>query len=149
LFGDGDDVQTILKYGKMNPHISYCGVVPSTALKEIEKKAILLVNPRPSTDEYTKYSFPSKTLEYMSSGTATLSTKLKGIPDDYLEYLYWFDDEDEKGMTNKLKEIFNKSDQEIKNFGQKGSEFVYKEKSAISQTKKIIALFFQIYKQRG
>lgn len=144
IYGDGDDIETIKLFEQDNHYIHYKGVIPSNMLKTVERRAILLVNPRPSTDEYTKYSFPSKTLEYMGSGTATLSTRLPGIPAEYFDYMYWFDDESEEGMSRTLRSIFSQSDEDIKKMGLKGSAFVYENKSAIKQSRKIIELFRQI-----
>ena len=144
IYGDGDDVNRVIEFEKINPHIHYMGVVSSNEIKVIEKKALLLVNPRPSLDEYTKYSFPSKTLEYMGSGTAMLSTKLQGIPKDYTEYLFWFDNESESGMTDKIKYIFSLSDSDIKHMGTKALDFIYSEKTANKQAEKIIKLINRI-----
>ena len=52
-----------------------------------ELKATLLVNPRPTTEEFTIYSFPSKNMEYMASGTPLLTTKLPGMPEEYHQYV--------------------------------------------------------------
>ena len=122
------------------------GVVQSNVLRVIEKRALLLVNPRPSKDEYTKFSFPSKTLEYMGSGTAVLSTKLPGIPQEYRDYLYWFDDESESGMTNELTRIFSQQDSEIKQKGIVAAKFIYSEKTAGNQAAKILSLIEKIAK---
>ena len=55
------------------------------------KEAKLLINLRNPEDKYTKYSFPSKTFEYMVSGTPFFTTKLEGIPSEYYNYLYCID----------------------------------------------------------
>ena len=38
------------------------------------------VNPRQNNEEFTKYSFPSKTMEYLASGVPVVAYKLDGIP---------------------------------------------------------------------
>ena len=38
-----------------------------------EKKSTLLVNPRFTNEEYTKYSFPSKNMEYMASRNSSIN----------------------------------------------------------------------------
>ena len=47
------------------------------------KNADLLVSPRLPDDFTTRYTFPSKVLEYITSGTPVLSNKLPGIPVEY------------------------------------------------------------------
>lgn len=47
----------------------------------ISKNADVLVNPRQNDDEYTKYSFPSKNIEYLMTGNAVMAYMLDGIPE--------------------------------------------------------------------
>ena len=60
------------------------GCVTNDEIVRLQCEATLLVNPRPSDKEFCKYSFPSKTIEYMASGTPVLMTKLPGVPDGIL-----------------------------------------------------------------
>ena len=136
IYGEGSYVDTLVKICKDNSNIKYMGVALNTDLPKLEAEATLLVNPRFSNEEYTKYSFPSKTLEYMSSGTSVLSTRLKGIPEDYKPYLFWLDEESVGGMALTLKKIFSKDDEYLNNFGRKAKNFA-KSKSNVLQGKKI------------
>lgn len=141
LFGDGDAVNDLkIKY-QGSEKIKFMGVVSSQEIRYIEKKAWLLINPRPTSDEYTKYSFPSKTLEYLCSGTPVLSTKLKGIPSDYTDYLFWFEEENVESMASKIKAISLYSDSELISFGQKSKDFAYQKKNAKIQAHRLIELF--------
>ena len=76
------------KLAQQYPAVKYKGVAPNAVIVEEELKATLLVNPRPTGEEYTKYSFPSKNMEYMASGTPVLTTCLPGMPAEYNEYVY-------------------------------------------------------------
>ena len=87
-------------------------------------------------DEYTKYSFPSKTFEYMVSGTPMISTDLEGIPDEYKKYMFMVDYSDEK-IVDKIYEILNLDDTFLEEFGKKAREFVLNEKNPCVQVKKI------------
>ena len=113
-----------------------------------EIKATLLINPRFSNEEYTEYSFPSKIMEYMSTGTPVLTTKLKGIPEEYSKYLYYFEDETCQGMKNKLEEILSLNIDELNKKGKSAREFVLKNKNNIKQTKKIIELISTIERNK-
>ena len=140
IYGDGTYVDELKDVCKNTPSVHYCGCVLNTELMAIESAADLLINPRFSDEEYTKYSFPSKTLEYLSSGTAVLSTKLKGIPKEYEPYLFWFDDESLNGMIQKLREINAMSDNALRTKGSIGQKFVLDNKNNIVQAKKIAEL---------
>lgn len=97
----------------------------------------MLINIRDSKEEYTKYSFPSKTIEYMASGTPLLTTELLGIPTEYYDYVYTLDDETEKGLSDKLKEILSISDNDLAIQGKKAMDFILNEKNSKIQGKKI------------
>ena len=118
------------------------GTVSIEKCHSLQEKAYLLINPRRSVEEYTKYSFPSKTLEYMSSGRPVLSYRLPGIPKDYEEYLYYIDDFD--SLSDAINNIMNLSFEELELKGKKAKEFVMKEKNAKNQTKKIKNMFDSI-----
>lgn len=135
LYGTGD-LEDYLKDLK-NEKIKYYGVVENNKIVEEELKATLLINPRFTDKEYTKYSFPSKNMEYMVSGTPVITTKLPGMPKEYLEYVYLFNEETEQGYKDKLKEILQKTNQELYEKGKKAKEFVLKNKNNQIQAKKI------------
>lgn len=136
IYGAGQAVETIKEISKKNPNVRYMGVISVEDVVKQEIKASLLVNPRPTSEEFTKYSFPSKTLEYMVSGTPLLTTKLPGIPEEYFEYVYTFEDEDVNGMKKSLEKTLNDSELEIK--GQNARKFVLDYKNNILQGKKIL-----------
>ncbi len=138
VFGDGDYREELEKIAQTEESVVYKGIRPNSEVVEAEQKAALLCNPRPTAPEYTKYSFPSKNMEYMASGTPLLTTRLPGMPDEYLPYVYTIDEDTEKGVETALKKVFEKSEEERSAFGEQAREFVRKEKSNVVQAKKII-----------
>lgn len=118
--------------------IIYLGTASNEEVVEQEKKAILLINPRFTNKEYTKYSFPSKIMEYMSSGTPVLTTRLKGIPKEYDNYLWYIEDENVNGMKDAIENILRKEETELIDFGNKAQQFVFQNKNNIMQGKKIL-----------
>lgn len=137
LFGSGDFEKEIINYAKIDNRIKFFGRVDREKVLEYEHKASLLINIRDSKEEYTKYSFPSKTIEYMASGTPLLTTELLGIPTEYYDYVYILDDETEKGLSDKLKEILSISDNDLAIQGKKAMDFILNEKNSKIQGKKI------------
>ena len=101
-------------------------------------KASLLVNPRPTQEEFTKYSFPSKNMEYMVSGTPIVTTKLPGMPAEYNDFVYLFDDETVPGMSQKINELLGKSAEELHHFGSLSKSFVLGKKNNVVQAKGIL-----------
>ena len=121
---------------KNDNRIDYLGTVSNETARELQRGAYLLVNPRNSSDEYTKYSFPSKILEYMLSGTPVVTMALKGIPEEYYEHLIIV----ENSLEETLKSALNMDMEELTLKGKNAMEFVKREKNAFAQTKKIIEL---------
>ena len=131
---------TIKDYGKKDNRIKYKGFLPKTEILKLQQSASILVNPRKNDGEYTKYSFPSKTLEYMVSGTPVLMYKLDGIPDEYDKFIYYADENCDEPLKVKLEEILSKSPEELEMFGEKAKKFVLENKNNIHQAKKIISM---------
>lgn len=136
LYGKGELVSTI-DFSK-SKNIVYKGQVPSSELKTILKKATLLVNPRPTDQEFVQYSFPSKQMEYMASGTPVLTTHIPSMPDEYLDYVLVIKDESIDGMTRSIIEAMKMTDEQLLFLGQKAREFVYKNKIGRVQARKIL-----------
>ena len=103
-----------------------------------------MVNPVKSSEEFTRFFFPSKTLEYLASGTPTLMAHLKCMPNDYKQYLYYFDNESAEGMAKRIVEICEKPSDELKNFGKSASNFINKYKTPKPQVEKIISFLKQL-----
>ena len=140
IYGDGDFKTELLRYVGIYSNIKYFGVVDNDCVVEAEIKATLLINPRPSHDEYTWYSFPSKNMEYMVSGTPVLTTKLPGMPKDYYDYVYLIETETVEGMSRTISSLLNKSKEELHQFGMKAKAFVLNEKNNVNQAGKVIGL---------
>ena len=138
LFGYGDLTNKIIEQTKIDKRIIYFGNVSNEKVEEYEIKAKLLVNPRPLLQEFTKYSFPSKILEYMSSGTPVLTTKLLGIPEEYDDKLYYFVNDSYLEIKNGLIKYLNYNDEELFKFGMISRNFVLEEKNNKIQISKLL-----------
>lgn len=138
IYGAGPMEQDIINYKKQDNRIYYYGLVPNSEVIAKEKSSLLLVNPRPSHYKFAKYSFPSKNMEYMASGTPLLTTKLPGMPDEYLRYVYIFDDESINGMSNKLQEIIYTDNEILAKKGLEAKLYVLQNKNNIKQANRIL-----------
>ena len=138
IYGDGDYREELERICENNPSVKYLGVRQNDEIVYEEQRAALLVNPRPTEPEYTKYSFPSKNMEYMASGTPILTTKLPGMPEEYYPYIYLIDDETPKGIAKVLESFFAEDTAIRYGKGKAARDFVLQNKSNIVQAKKII-----------
>ena len=79
-------------------------------------------------------------MEYMLSGTPLLTTKLPGMPKEYDDYVFLFNEETIEGYAQRLIELSNLSEQELLFFGHQARRFVLKYKNNISQAGRILEL---------
>lgn len=140
IYGPGDYVPELEQIARQDSRIVYGGMLLSSQVVQREREATLLVNPRPTGEEFVKYSFPSKTMEYMASGTPVLTTDLPGMPPEYHDYVYRIFREDAPGIAQALTQVLCHSDQELLEKGQAARDFVLREKNNVTQAKKILDL---------
>ena len=138
IYGNGDYADDLKALANERSNMVYHGNRPNDEIVEAELGATLLVNPRPTDGEYTKFSFPSKTLEYMVSGTPVLSSRLPGIPDEYKNYIFYFDENTQESLGKKMREVLNMSPEELQNKGASARCFALEEKNNVVQSAKII-----------
>jgi glycosyltransferase involved in cell wall biosynthesis len=140
ICGDGNMKNTILEFSVKDSRIKYLGQLAHNEILSIQQKATVLVNPRPSEGEFTKYSFPSKTMEYLASGKPCIMNHLPGIPDEYLRHLFIPDDETSKRLANKIIEVCSLNREIIIQKGKESQKFILTEKSPENQGLKLYSL---------
>lgn len=137
IFGTGSDVEIVVEAANKDKRIKYFGVVKHSILMQYEAQATLMINPRPSRQLFTKYSFPSKTVEYMASGTYFISTRLECIPKEYYNYITFIDEETPAGIGEIISNVLRMDKKVLHNMGMKARNFVINNKNYLTQTKKI------------
>lgn len=138
ICGKGDTERKVKEAALRNEKIIFKGIVSHGEALSLQGRASILVNPRPNNEEYTKYSFPSKNLEYMMWGKPVLVFKLDGIPEDYDDVFLYFNEAEPKDMARVIDEISLRKKEELDEIGRKTREFALTKKNHRSQTRKII-----------
>lgn len=144
LYGHGPMTELINEYHRRDNRVRFHGVVSNETIIDKELSASLLINPRPTSEEFTKYSFPSKNMEYMVSGTPVLTTKLPGMPAEYYPHIFTIDDESVDGVHKTLTHVLSLSDAQLEEKGREGKEFVLKKKNNVIQGRRIVELLKNI-----
>lgn len=134
--GDSDDI--IREKSRSDPRIVFKGIVSHQEALRIQRSATVLVNPRQNIGEFTKYSFPSKTLEYLASGVPLVAYRLDGIPDEYNNYINYVRDNSPEALSEVLHTVCSWPDQTRKDYAQKARMFVETQKNKVHQTKRIV-----------
>lgn len=140
LYGNGPFADELPNYHHRDSRIVYKGIKPNEEVVADELSATLLVNPRPTHEEFTKYSFPSKNMEYMVSGTPLLTTKLPGMPEEYYPYVYLFDEETTEGYAEAIRNVLMLPLDELQSKGLVARRWVLTNKNNVNQTARIITL---------
>lgn len=132
-YGRGELVSWIDNLAVSSCHVGVNEFVPRAEVVRSYAGADLLVQPRPVGQRIARYSFPSKLLEYMGSGTPVLSTRLSGIPSEYEPFLYWIDDDSEDGIRDAILKVLAVPREERLGKAHLAAEFVYAQRSSEAQ----------------
>ena len=144
IYGFGDFAPELEKISQTDARIQYQGRVSRTEILAREREAALLVNVRNPRDDYTAYSFPSKTIEYMASGTPLLTSRLPGIPSAYFDYCYGISGNDVAEIKSALETIMGYSDEARRELGQRARAFIRENKTACKQAERVLHFIEQL-----
>ncbi|UKA74588.1 glycosyltransferase [Arthrobacter sp. FW306-07-I] len=136
LYGKGPLDKWVLEQCKLDKRILHGGLVDHSALMPRLKEASVLINPRPAAQEFVRYSFPSKILEYMALGAPVITTRLAGLSADYLQYVQLTDDDSVAALARAIEAVRCQYPKAVER-GLRGREYVLREKSVSNQGKRI------------
>lgn len=144
LFGQGTAVEEIQRRTKKDSRIKYFGSLSREQILQYERQATLLVNPRNVNEEFTEYSFPSKIIEYLLSGTPVLTTALKGIPSEYFDNVFYVSNNSPIDLKLAMENILKIPSEELISFGKKAQNFVIQEKNSFRQAQRLITFLNEV-----
>lgn len=137
ICGVGDCEGEITEHARADSRIEFKGQMRREDILSLQQEATVLVNPRQNNEEFTKYSFPSKNLEYLSSGVPLVAYKLDGIPDEYDEHINYVEDNSIEALRDKLVDVCEDVTGSARERAVRAVTFVRTEKNAQKQTVKI------------
>lgn len=121
--------------------------VDRETILQLEKDCNILINPRFS-DDFTRYSFPSKTAEYMLSETPVLMYKLPCLNKEYDDYLYYINGNDPLSIANSIKKVLSIDKSKLEITAKKAREFILNNKNNDYQSEKIYGLAKTLLNQK-
>lgn len=145
IYGDGNYQNELKAIAVEHKNVVYHGMQPNASIVEAQLRAWLTVNPRITNADYVKYSFPSKTLECMVSGTPLLTTRLAGMPKDYYPYVYLFDEESKEGFMQVMDKVFSLSAEELHQKGLLAKDFAINQKNNVKQAELFYSFIEKVY----
>lgn len=128
-----------LEYVKENTEdkIKYLGRLTNDEVVSYERRAKVLLNVRDPGNELTRFSFPSKVLEYMAAGGIVVSSKLQGIPKEYYQYVELIEEYNAKELARKMDKVFSMPGTAFKEKTENALEFI-KAKSAELRCREVL-----------
>lgn len=138
ICGAGQEVHYVKRMQQVDPRIIYKGIIRREEVLKLQSESTVLVNPRKPDSDITKYSFPSKTMEYLASGTPMIGYKLEGIPEEYFEYMYLPKDLTIESLSNIIDKVLTTKIEYLEDMAIKAREFILNKKNSKIQVQKIL-----------
>lgn len=143
IYGSGYLEDYIMKESKECSNIRYHGRVDNATVIKKQKEAWLLINPRIVNDPIAQVTFPSKTFEYLLSGTPVLTTRLNGYSKEYENLMFFAEDDTPEGLAESIKKVLKTDEIEKTEIADRAREFVINNRNWKVQTSKIYDFLFE------
>jgi len=138
ICGDGEEKEYVVESSKQDQRIIYKGQLPRNEVLNLQRSSTLLINPRTAEGVFSRYSFPSKTIEYFASGVPVLMYELEGVPSEYYSFCYTLTRNSVSELKDKIVMICEQDSTVLKNIGNSARQFVIDNKSAKQQCNKLV-----------
>ncbi len=135
ICGAGDMEGAVKEAARKDPRIQFKGFLPKSEISALQTQCDVLVNPRTDEGEYTKYSFPSKTMEYLLSGSKVVMYRLAGIGEEYYRHIRIVEEHGPQAMANALQNAW-KDEEFYLQQSQMQVDWIRKEKDAKTMVSK-------------
>lgn len=143
ICGSGDGAEQIAVHASEDPRIRYLGQLPRSTVLQLERAATLLVNPRSNVEAFSAFSFPSKILEYMSTGVPVLCYKLGGIPSEYDSHLSYIPGDTPEEFAGALERMLGMDPAKLRSKGKAAQGFVDTEKNPEVQAGRVVSFLIE------
>lgn len=140
IAGKGNLEKYILNIVNIDKRVKYLGVLEMEEVLKLQESATFLINPRTSNSLDAKYSFPSKTIEYMLSGTPILMEHLPGMDKEYKKLIIRYNGANVLSAIDSIEKALSLKKSELDSIAKQAFDYVYYKKNSTFQTQKIIEL---------
>ena len=148
LFGKGDMEDEIRTAVRSDARITLHGFVSNKELAARLTHADILINVRPSDAAESRYSFPSKLMEYLLAGKVVISTSA-AIPVEYHSHLCFLELETPAALAEKIGEVGQMAQSERWRRGRAARDFIRREKNVRVQAERMVQFAEGLARQRA
>lgn len=118
IAGHTGNMSQLQKEIKENENIKYLGTIDVRDVLSYEKGAIANINPRPYSQDLDRFSIPSKTIEYLSSGRVVISVKNTKLQKIFDKEIIWINSSNEQDLLEAMNKVLLMDEKERKNLGE-------------------------------
>ena len=138
IAGTGNAENLIRECAQKDERIKYFGYISHDEVLKMELQASAMINLRNPAQLVSQYAFPSKIFEYMLSACPVLSFRVKGIADEYFDYIKEMENVSPECVSQAIISTLRMSKEERDTLGRNAREFVLKNKNNTVQVKKML-----------
>jgi len=137
IYGNGILEKKVIEASQKNKKIKYFGKINNDDVRRLQSEAWLLINPRSIENPISKVTFPSKTFEYLLSGTPLLTTRLNGYTEEYQDKMLFTEGDTPNDLAESIRKVNDMKNDVLLEMAKQGREFVIERKIWTKQTQKI------------
>jgi glycosyltransferase involved in cell wall biosynthesis len=145
IMGDGPFAHDVRRDALIDKRITYLGLVDRDEVLRQYADADLLLNLRRTEYQTTRYVFPSKIVECMSTGVPLLSTCTGHVEKEFGEFLFLLEDETPKGLAEMIHFVASLYPPSRIEMGRRAQEYVLKNKTWEAQVGKLRTYIEQVF----
>lgn len=122
IYGEGNLREYVM--AKCNDRIHYYGKVSNKEMLDCQKRAWILINPRPVDDAIARVTFPSKIFEYLNSLTPVITTRLNGFTKEYNDLMLFAESNEPKELAATINMAGEMNEDVLENMAENARKFV-------------------------
>lgn len=138
IAGAGNAVEDVRDACRADGRISYLGTLQAEDVKALQASATVLINPRAIDGVDAKYSFPSKTIEYMLAGKPVVMNRLPGMDIAYEKYVFTPHRCGCRGLGETIEYVCALPQEDIERITKAAKQFIVDEKNSAVQMKRVM-----------
>ena len=145
--GHTGNIQAINERIGGNANIEFVGTLDIDSVLSYEAGAIANINPRPFSEDLDRFSIPSKTIEYLTSGSITISVRNSKLKPYFDEEILWINNSTADDICWAMGTVLGMEEEERKEIGNKAKEKV-QSLFSLDQINQKLMQFFTIFSKK-
>lgn len=129
FYGTGPLADYIKDASNLDKRIQFMGNISNEKILKVQQQAGILINPRNVRDKVSLYTFPSKMIEYLLSGTPVATTKLNGLTKEYLDNSFVIKGESPEEIARTINYILSQDKEDLIKRGTLARDFIVNNKN--------------------